>query len=544
MKHIKYLLLILFMLPINIYAYELKCPEGPFTYGNTFVCEIKGDNSGEFDELSGSISYGSNNILSCRVSAYGDGLQINRQTPKESFSFIGKSASDTLVSFVCEVTEKNESSITQKVIIEDLKTHILDSNKDAEIEVLRSNDIVIKAYEEVPQEEVDDRPRKTDNPDSRLKLISDEQLDFVFSQFKTVYDLSVLFEVEDLNLHIVTNNEAATYEIRGDQHLSIGMNVIDIFVTGPDGSQTCYTLNINRLKRGEDIYYPEKDASLKSLSVDEANINFESIVYDYKIHLSYDVNYITVRAATTVEDAKYTVSSTDDIKNGDTVSVTVTSADGSNSMTYMIHITKDPAPKDYKPIIFISLIILGIGIVIFIIIKTNQKNKTDPLLRLKGDRSKVNYGKKLDMNDIPDAGAGVDTSGNINTIDLTTTAKPIETEEVLDLNMNQTTSVVTTLDLSNAKLPNETVVQQVQPVVQQQPVQPVAQVQQPVQQQPVQPVAQVQQPVQVQQSVPIQPTPVIEQPKEPEIPQPLAQPEAPNPNIVTSEPPKESNIFD
>jgi hypothetical protein len=539
MKYIKYILLTIFIIPINIKAYEFVCPTGPHTYPNTFTCNIVGEYNKTYDELSGSIDPKSISNISCKVSGYADGLTVKNKSDEYGFSLTGTPTSENLVTYTCEVTTQSETSTSASIIMDNFKYHFLDDNRDAFTEVLRSPLIQIAAYHEEAPVVVDTKPRRTDNPDSRLKLISDENLDFVFSQFKTQYDLSVLFEVEELNLHIVPNNENSTYRIEGSQKLAIGLNVIDIYVTALDGTETCYTLNVTRLKRGEEIYYPEKDASLKSLSINGFDINFEPVIYDYNIHATYDINYLTVNAVATNDEANIVITSTDNIKNGDTVKITVTSKDGSNSMVYMIHVQKDAPPRDYKPLIFGGLITLAIALVILLIIKTNQKNKNDPLLRIKGDKTKVNYGKKLDTNQIPDAGSGVNIEGSINTIDLNNTAKPIETEEVLDMYKNKKTSVVTTLDLSNAAVPQPVqqqsvpVQQPVQPVEMAQPVQPVQPVVQPVEMpQPVQPIQQVpmQQPVQ-----PVQP---VAQPVE--MPQPVQQ----TPNVVTQEPPKDTNIFD
>ena len=472
MKHIKYIILLLLIIPINVFAYKLECPEGPFNYGDTFLCQVTGNTMQQYDLISGSLDTIKSGNLSCSFSGYAYGLEPLDVPKKNGFSYKGKSDDPTLVTYKCEVANKVSETTKEQLTISDFKYHIFDDNRDASTEILRSGLIILNQYVEQVQEVVDTRSRKTDNPDTRLKLISDENLDFTFSSFKTEYDLSVLFEVEKLNLYVVTNNEASTYRIEGSQELQIGMNVIDIYVTSPDGSATtCYTLNINRLKRGEEIYYPEKDSSLSSLSVDGYDISFESIILDYRIHVGYNVDYLNINAVATNSNAKIDISNTDNIKNGDTITVTVTSQDKSSQTVYMINITKDPKPKDYRPYIYGGLIVVALIIVIVIILITNQKNKNDPLLRLKGDKKKINYGKKLDMNNIPDAGAGVQTDGTINTINLAnTTIQSIESDEVLDTNMNQTTSMVKTIDLSNATIPTQEVQQVVQPVQQEIPV--------------------------------------------------------------------------
>ena len=543
MKHIKYMLLILFIIPFNVFAYTFTCPEGPFKYGDTFTCTIGGNKGQNYDLISGSLDTIKSNNLSCKFGGYASGLEPKDVPKKNGFSYMGQTSEDILFTYNCEVTAKLDANSQEQLIISDFKYHVFDDNRDASTEILRSNYVILQQYVEQVAEQVDTRSRKTDNPDSRLKLISDENLDFTFSAFKTEYDLSVLFEVEQLNLYIVTNNENAKYRIEGSQTLEIGPNVIDIYVTSPDGSsETCYTLNINRLKRGERIYYPEKDSSLSSLSIDGYDIAFEPVILDYRIHVGYKVDFLNINAVANNANAKIDISNTDNIKNGDTITVTVTSQDKSSTTVYMINITKDPKPKDYRPYIYGGLIVVAIIIVIVIILISNQKNKNDPLLRLKGDKKKVNFGKKLDMNNIPDAGAGVQTDGNINTIDLSSsTVQSIESDEVLDTNINQTTSMVNTIDLSNASAP----IQQVTPNTATQEVVEVPQQVTPVA--PVEPVAQPVTPVVeevLQPKIEEQVQPVVEQVQQQEIQTLDLSHNVIQPTAVQPEQPKETNIFD
>ena len=222
--------------------------------------------------------------------------------------------------------------------------------------------------------------------------------------------------------------------------MEIGDNIIDIYVTSPDGAtKLCYTLNIKRLKRGEEIYYAEKDSSLKSLEITGFPINFESIILDYNIHLKYDQDKLEVKTVATNENAKVDVSSTENLNSGDNIEITVTSEDGSTKTVYMIHISKDNPPKDYRTTIYIGAFVIAITIVIIIILKTNRTNKKNPLLKSK---------KKNDEKIEPEQKEEVAESPVQTTV--------VENvEPVVDENFNKVTSNVTTLDLSNAQLPNE-----------------------------------------------------------------------------------------
>ena len=491
MKHIKYILLLIILIPFNAYAYDLVCPSGPFEYEDTFECFVKGNNSITYDELSGELETHKSSVISCDVDEPENGLTSNNVS--KGFSYKGTSSEDILVKFTCKISSKPSQSGIEQLIIPNFKYHELDSNRDAFTEVLRSNNIQYKGYVEQVQEEK--KPRNTDNPDTRLKNISEPNLDFVFSSFKTEYEISVKFEIDKIDLLIVPNNEAAQVDIDGSQELSIGQNVIDIYVTSPDGvSKTCYTLTINRLKRGEEIYYIEKDSSLSSLSIDGHSITFESIIYEYKVHLKWDEDKININATSTNPEAHINISNTDDLKNGDAVNVTVTSQDGSTNTTYTIKITKDPKPKDYRSTIYISIFVVTIAIVIFVILRTNIKNKGNPLLKIKAKKEqmaeKAERNKKLDMNSVPNA-------DNTNII-TPSEPQPVENVEVLNnqpvVNTPVEPIVAPSVPVEPAAVPVEPVAT-VEPVAPVQEVTPVAPIQEPVVQQPVAPV---QEPVQPQ----------------------------------------------
>ena len=504
MKYIKYILLLILIIPINAYAYDIICPSGPYEYEDTFECYITGDNNITYDELSGYLELPKSSVFTCDFDDPENGFTKNDVS--KGFKYTGKSESNELVKISCKVSSKPSQSGVEQLIIPNFKYHELDSNKDAFTEILRSNNIQYKGY--VEQAKAVTKPRGTDNPDTRLKNISEPNLDFVFSSFKTEYEVSVKFEIDKLDLLIVPNNEAATVEIDGSQDLTIGPNIIDIYVTSPDGtSKTCYTLTVNRLKRGEEIYYIEKDSSLSGLSIDGYNINFESIIYEYKIHLKWDVDNINIKAVATNPASTINISNTDDLKNGDAVNVTVTSQDGSTTTTYTIKITKDAKPKDYRSTIYISVFAVTIGIVIFIILRTNIKNKGNPLLKIKAKKQqlaeKAEQNKKLDMNSVPNA-----ESSNV----ITPVANPpVENVEVLN-NSAPTQPVV-----------ESTPVVPVQPQVAEQPVVPAA---------PAEPQV-------------VQPEPVVATPQVPVEPVAPVQPVAPVEPVQPVQPqPAETNIFD
>ena len=386
MRYIKYLLLTIFILPISVFAYELKCDDFKvYEYGDEFSCTLKGQANIEYESIAGNIELSSGSVLSCEKEVLQNGFEIKEEVEGLEFSFRGTNTTEDLIKFNCKVATKPATSKLEQLVIPELKYDIANDNRNEQTEVIRSNSLRFQEYLEVPTGDV--KPRDTTNANSRLKEIRDQNLEFVFSSFKTIYDLEVKYEVSELNLSIIPNNENATVEIQGSQRLEVGMNVIDIVVTSPDlTAKTCYTLNVKRLKRGEDIYYPTKDSSLVSLSIDNYPINFESVILEYNIHLTYDVDSVKVNATAKESGSIIEISNTSNLHNESSIEVTVTSEDGSNKTVYIIKVKKDAPPKDYRNLIYGGAIVGALVLVIIIIIITNTRNKNNPLLGRKKEK--------------------------------------------------------------------------------------------------------------------------------------------------------------
>ena len=142
---------------------------------------------------------------------------------------------------------------------------------------------------------------------------------------------------------------------------------------------------------------------MSSLEVSGYQLNFEPIILDYTITINYDVSQVSVFAKPKNEKANVEVSDSDNLKNGSTITITVKSEDGSSTTTYLLHIKKNKEPIDYKTIAIVSALVIAIGGVTVLIIKTNQKNREDPLLRLRHDKRKINKGEEFNNAQVPNS---------------------------------------------------------------------------------------------------------------------------------------------
>ena len=463
MKNIfKYLLLtILFVLPISVNALSFSCDDGNYTFKDTFKCYLKGQSNVEIYSLSGEID--DNDYLNCIVSKYNQYLGTSNDKKKFSTSGTPRDEADpTLVEFECAVKVKANDEAKQQVVLKNVNSSIAGQSQSSG-EILRSNEITIDKYidQNTTTTTSDSKPRDTSNGNSLLKKLSDPELDkyFIFSKFITKYDFEVLFDVDKIDLKYETNVEDASVRIEGSQTLEVGENTIDIYVTSPDNmSQTCYTLNIKRLAAGETIYYPEKDTTLKKLTIKGHEINFESVITEYKVKIDSNVEELTIDAQPTVKGADVTIEGNKELKHLSVITITVKSKDNTKEGKYSIQVIKEKEKKDYTTYYYLGGVVAVLLILIIFIVKSSNKRNSE-VQKDMVKMAKIFKKKKVEQPAIPTT-----TTGG-------TTAVPQVQQPVQPIQP----------------------VAPVQPVQQVQPVQPVPQVQQVQQVQPVQPVPQVQQ---------------------------------------------------
>lgn len=363
------------LMPSNVFAFELKCESNVINYGEDLICHLTGNSSNSFTLLSGNIS-STDNLVNCAVLSYAKGLS----TIDNSSLFVlkGSTSEDNYVTFKCQLNEKLSEIKKTQIKIDNFKYQL------ATDESINSNEIVISDFISANiyrNSDTSSKPRDTSNSDTLLKVLYEENLNLTFSRFVTTYNQEVLNEVEELNLVIIPNNENSTFRIIGNgiennTKLNVGNNVIDIYVTSENGDTTCYTINVTRLEAGEDIYYPEKDATLNSLIIPGYAISFNKDVLEYKIHLASDVTKLNINATPSYEEANVDISSSENLKNGSVIKVTVTSKDKSNTSEYIIKITKDAQKKNYNSYIILGVVGLILIILIIIFIKTSQSKKS------------------------------------------------------------------------------------------------------------------------------------------------------------------------
>lgn len=443
--------LVVTIIPINIYAYELSCDNTIHQVGDIFSCKISGDNK-TYDKLSGTIT--SDDTLNCTRSNVSPGLNILTDSTESYFNLSGTPTSGELLFITCKVIKNPASLSNATVSVSDFTYHEAGSSQDERKEILKSDYIKIEHTDN--EGPVDTKPRDISDPSLRPRKLTSNELNITFSQFITEYSVEVLFDVEEVHFDYELNDPTSSLRIEGSTKLQVGNNIIDVYITNADSSkEACYTFNVLRLARGEEIYYPESDSTLKSMVVPGYSIGFDVNKYDYKIHLTNKVSSININTVPNYEKATVSISETDNLKNGDVIVVEVTSADETSRTTYKINITKDAPKKDYSTLIIV--VVLGITFIgtIVMFILTSEKNKKDPLLSIKTSKRKVNKGSKFDATSVPTTDAN--PNGGVEDINpLTSSNTPMQQEGINQTNeVNQANIVNTNQNVNEAVNSNE-----------------------------------------------------------------------------------------
>ena len=101
--------------------------------------------------------------------------------------------------------------------------------------------------------------------------------------------------------------------------------------------------------------------------------------YSYNLHLYSNEDSIEVEAVANNQDASVDIDKTSKLKNGDIITITVTSVDGINKTKYKIKVSKDAPKKNYTPVIIIGGIVLAIiGVFVGVVKTTNKKAPDTP----------------------------------------------------------------------------------------------------------------------------------------------------------------------
>lgn len=169
-----------------------------------------------------------------------------------------------------------------------------------------------------------------------------------FSPSVTEYKAKVK-DVKEIKISATPTDSSAKVQISDNyKSLKKGDNNIDIVVTSEDGvKKMTYTVVVNLELTPTEEELKKADATLKSLTVKEQKIDFDSTEKKYYITVNNDVTKLTITATPKNEKAKVEVAGNKKLNVGkNTVTVTVTSEDATKKEVYQIIVTRKEAKKE------------------------------------------------------------------------------------------------------------------------------------------------------------------------------------------------------
>lgn len=183
------------------------------------------------------------------------------------------------------------------------------------------------------------------------------------------YNVSVLYEVKDIDITAVPEDSKSKVEISGNKELKVGTNKITILVTAEDGSKREYIINVDRKNEDEKL---SNNTNISKLIIDNYNINFNKDKLNYDLKIKYEKK-LNINVELEDSTSTYKIQGNNNLNNKSIIKIIVTSADNSTK-TYTINI------KNNDTIIKIAFVLLITVLIIINILRIILKKRQFKIL--------------------------------------------------------------------------------------------------------------------------------------------------------------------
>lgn len=181
-------------------------------------------------------------------------------------------------------------------------------------------------------------------------VLSHGEINFVSDILE--YTINVGSEVSFINVTAIPIDRNSKVDIKNTTNIING-SVISIIVTGTDNSSTEYKINVKK----EEVVL-SSNSNLKSLIIEEYDIDFNKNVRDYTIVLNKEVDKLNISYEAEDDKSNVLILNNGDIKNESKVTVQVVAEDGTKSSYYINVQIKESS--GFIKILFIIILILAI----------------------------------------------------------------------------------------------------------------------------------------------------------------------------------------
>jgi len=185
---------------------------------------------------------------------------------------------------------------------------------------------------------------KAKDSDSSLKdiIISDGSLSPSFDPETLTYTVEAFSELTEITVTGVASSKTSTVKGNGTYTLTGNNIVVDLIVEAEDGSKTTYQVIV---KKSSDL-----SSKLSNLVIKEGEISpyFHKNTESYTVKVPYEVTSLDMIITPEDSNATYIVSGNENFVLGNnTVTITVTSSDGSSTTNYNIYVTRQANSSNY-----------------------------------------------------------------------------------------------------------------------------------------------------------------------------------------------------
>ena len=177
----------------------------------------------------------------------------------------------------------------------------------------------------------------------------------IFDSDINEYQIEVEGNVNSINVNAVPADSNSKVDITGNSNIVNG-SVISIIVTGSDGSTNQYKITVKKVEETK----LSSNAKLKSLIINDYDIEFNSNKFDYTLIIDSGVNELDMSMEAEDKNAKITdVSGNSNLKDGSKVVISVTAEDGVTVNKYNINVRIKKKSNLIK-ILFIIVLVLSV----------------------------------------------------------------------------------------------------------------------------------------------------------------------------------------
>lgn len=228
---------------------------------------------------------------------------------------------------------------------------------------------------------------REDNTNTNIYLsslsLSSGTIDFNKNTFE--YETKVLYEIENIEVLAVPEEETSKVAIKGNENLKVGDNYITVTVSSESGEKKSYVIKVTRLKEGETL---GDNPNIKNIIILGYDFEFNPDKTDYKLVID-DEDKLDIEVIMEDESATYEIKGNENLKDGSVITIKTTASDGSSN-EYTITVTK----SDYTIYFIIAGGLLFCAIVIPIIVYLKSVRKKKENLDVNGYRIGEGYEEK------------------------------------------------------------------------------------------------------------------------------------------------------